>query len=189
MTRTFGFAEAPRASAGMARARASEPKNARRIGPFTVVRIVSASLAVTKNVCHSRLGEAVLSRRCPRSRRARQGSRGGPFAGLRRPPRRRADRSQALPARRPALARQRQGALPDAVGGGSLEQLAPGRSRRGRPARPRYGRPAAARLAARRALLDRRRRPRAVPDGGPCPCGARLLRPRPGPRPFFPAAR
>jgi hypothetical protein len=36
MTSTFGFDEEANASAGTARATASEPKNARRNGPFTL---------------------------------------------------------------------------------------------------------------------------------------------------------
>src|SRR5919108_787946 len=56
MTSTRGFEGAASASAGTARARASEPKNARRHGPFTVVRIVSGRLAGPVGVCDSRAG-------------------------------------------------------------------------------------------------------------------------------------
>ena len=55
---TRGFAEeAPSAIAGTARATASEPKSTRRNGPFTAVKIVSAtrvSLAAQEGVCHPR---------------------------------------------------------------------------------------------------------------------------------------
>src|SRR5262249_38022308 len=65
MTRTRGFEAEARASAGTARARASEPKNARRNGPFTVVRIVSGRLAVADCVCDSRVGLPTVSPQRP----------------------------------------------------------------------------------------------------------------------------
>src|SRR6266480_793010 len=55
MTSTFGFVEEPaNASAGTARNTASELKNARRIGAFTVVKMLSAALAAPEGLCDSR---------------------------------------------------------------------------------------------------------------------------------------
>ena len=142
--------------------------------PFHVVKIVSASLAVPEGLCHPRPGEAAPRLSRLRARRSGHRRRGRAVAQRARPADGGTAAREALPARRPALARERHGALPDALASRPLERVAGRRPGRRRSSGPRHR--GSARLANRSAVLDRRLGRDPVPNCRPRHTCAGVLR-------------